>query len=994
MTPFLLNSLPVRAFAAPELAAEGCVYSDRAIVLVYLGGGNDGINNLVPIDQYDLYANIRPNLRLPLQSLVSLDQQLDITQAVSLHPSMTPVKDIYEQGKLNIVQGVGYPFPNRSHFKSSDIMMTGGDGLDQNHSIQTGWMGRYLESYYNGFEEYLSQELPDPLGVILGGPSLGFHTHAQHSVEVELTNVGGFLQNVLSVNTGVALGTLPNNAYGDQLRHILQTENSLNKYAKKVDEVYRKGRNTESYPHARGLGYQLKMVARLLSGGSRTKIFITTLASFDTHANQVVQGDTVKGWHSSLLGDLSQALRAFQKDLHQLNVEDRVMTVVFSEFGRKITENANKGTDHGTLGPMYVMGSQVQAGMTGKNIRIDPELLNGGAPDVDKQLQYDYRQVFGTLLQDWLGARNEDLDQAKFMDYMTEKPALIATHSVVDPSSYGCQDLSYQTRVHFGELGRKRILQQREHQWHDVYFQQSYEDPVVVVSPVSYRGSQACTTRIQQIGDQQFQCKIHEWEYMDGRHVQEEICYWIMEAGVYHLEGENTIMAGNTLLNHQWLYIPFPTPFETEPVVLAHCNSVNDPRAVVIRIKHINTEGCWMCLQSEEGEGVHFTPENVGWIAVEPYIKYHGNRMEAGRSGTVVSSDWHHIHFNNQYAHTPYFFAGLQSFEEADPAHLRWNHLNKEGVEIFVQEETSLDKEIQHIAEDCGYVAIESALLTGQHNDSQHALQPTLRTNHGNNFAHIISETYQTHHQRVSTKKFDSSFLLQRSLHTSFYYHPEQSLSGYHETHVYGLIVPPVSGDYTFWIAGQQGATLLLSKKDDPETYLTLAEVPQSTRLNQWESSDQQVSSDVHLLSGNEYLLRVKYHFTGQNAGIAVGWKQPDGTVERPIHGQHFIPFVTQIKNHNLANLELDSSNVAHSSLSLHPYPNPFQDTLYLRVGNPINKRVKVELFDASGRIVLSQHHEIQKSPISIPIDQLSSGAYILRVDAGGKVVTKNLVKL
>jgi len=727
MTPFLLNSLPVRAFASPEMESLACDYSDRAIVLVYLGGGNDGLNNLIPMEQYDQYAHIRPNLSLPENKLITLDRALASHKQTGLHPGLSELKDIYEQGKLNIIQGVGYPYPNRSHFKSSDILMTGGDGKNGNIETQTGWMGRYLESYYGGFDKYMSQEQPDPLGVILGGPGLGFHTHSQHSVEVALTNVGGFLQNVLSINTGVPFGNLPDTTYGEHMRYITQTTQSLNKYATRIDEAYRKGRNTLSYPHARGLGYQLKMVARLLSGGSRTKIFITTLASFDTHAHQVDASDPVKGWHSTLLKDLSLSLASFQQDLEALQVENRVLTIVFSEFGRKIIENANNGTDHGTLGPIYLMGSKVKPGMTGEHIKLSEELLNGGAPDVAQQLQYDYRQIFGTIIQDWLGARNEDLQAAGFLSHMDAKPTLIEPHAAVDPGDYGCQDISYQSRVDFGELGRIRILQQRVDQWKSVSLKQPYVNPVIILSPVSDFGAQPCTTRVRAAGENGFECKINEWEYMDGRHVQEEICFLVMEAGIFEIESKVKIQAGNAQLGNQWTFVRFSTPFPAPPVVFTHCNSENDSQTVIIQKKEVNPQGFWMRLQSEELEAPHTAAETVGWVAVESDINGLGLLMETGKTGKAVTDELFQIDFVNSYTYKPYFFADMQTVEEEDPALIRYDFLQKNSVNIFLQEETSLDRETSHRAEEVGFMAMEFSLLTGTKGFSVRTVQTALR---------------------------------------------------------------------------------------------------------------------------------------------------------------------------------------------------------------------------------------------------------------------------
>ena len=442
-TASVLSLLPTDVFALFKSAGmETCPnINGKKIVLVQLAGANDGLNTVVPINQYDKYASLRPNIKLSntgINGIINLDTNLSLADQVGLHPSLVGFKSLYDSGLMRVIQGVGYPTQDKSHFKSTDLWLSGGDGTPANNVSQSGWVGRFLENYY---ADYLTANFP--LGIQLGSSenSLGFHGEVEHGMSLNINgqDPSGFYS-VINGLGGAAPTNIPNSEYGDLLKFILENDTSSNTYAQTISAAFNSGSNSLTYPNT-SIANQLKTVARFISGGLQTKVYLVKIGGFDTHDLQVAAKTTSHlGKHADLLTQISESIKTFITDLNNQNKGDDVIAVTFSEFGRKAAENGNLGTDHGEIAPMFVFGSSIAPGVSGTNINLN-EAVVGNNYQV-QTVQHDYRRVFSTILQDWFGANNATLDLS-FYNYTTNSgyantkiTNMIKSQNRVPPSCY------------------------------------------------------------------------------------------------------------------------------------------------------------------------------------------------------------------------------------------------------------------------------------------------------------------------------------------------------------------------------------------------------------------------------------------------------------------------------------------------------------------------------------------------------------------------------
>ncbi|MCC6723100.1 MAG: DUF1501 domain-containing protein [Saprospiraceae bacterium] len=396
--PLLLNGFKLKATPKSSIFSAINEYNDRVLVLVQLNGGNDGLGMITPLDQYDKLANARGNILIPTSSL------LDVGSNQAFHPSMSGIRSLYDEGKMGVVQAAGYPNQNRSHFRSTDIW-TSGSPYDEYWA--TGWLGRYFQMGQPNFPVgYPNGDFEDPFALTLGGT-------VSETCQGFTANFSMAIKDPTMLNQLVTGGsdTVPNTPYGEELDYLRQSIDSTNAYSNGIMDAANSASNMVTYPDTE-LGSQLKNIALLIAGGLQTKVYVANLGGFDTHAGQVALDPTL-GTQSELLQTLSDAIAAFQQDLTMLGLEKRVLTMTFSEFGRRIRSNDSFGTDHGDAAPLMLFGSCVKPGFTGDS----PEIPENPSVQEAVAMQYDFRNIYGSVLMDWFEVAQEDVKSLLFPDF-------------------------------------------------------------------------------------------------------------------------------------------------------------------------------------------------------------------------------------------------------------------------------------------------------------------------------------------------------------------------------------------------------------------------------------------------------------------------------------------------------------------------------------------------------------------------------------------------
>jgi len=370
----------VPAFLARSLAAAPPERDKRILVVVQLDGGNDGINTVVPFAD-EGYAKHRRQLRLPK------DQVVKLTDSVGLHPALRELGKRFEAKQLAIVQGVGYPNPSRSHFESMAVWQTARRDPEEHKGL--GWLGR-------GFDD---------------GPNIG-----QHSVAA-FVGGGGFPLALRSRRSTASALTRPEDLLlapdarpqleptgdaDDLLAYARRMAVQGQATAERMRDVVKPQASGANYP-SNELAEHLKLIARVIKAELGTRVFYTSQGSYDTHAGQY-------GSHFRLLSDLGGALHAFLTDLEAARLAERVVVLCFSEFGRTVIENGSGGTDHGTAAPVLLLGPAVRGGLVGAT----PSLTDLDPKHGDLKVSHDFRQVYRTLLEDWLDLPAEAALGAKF----------------------------------------------------------------------------------------------------------------------------------------------------------------------------------------------------------------------------------------------------------------------------------------------------------------------------------------------------------------------------------------------------------------------------------------------------------------------------------------------------------------------------------------------------------------------------------------------------
>ena len=368
-----------------SLAIQG--ESRKILVVIELSGGCDGLNTVVPYGLDDYYR-ARPNLSISPADVLKLDQ------IMGFHPSLEGLKNLYDQGKLALIQGVGYPNPNRFHLRSRDIWHTARPG----EIFADGWLARYLRT--NG-QRSLSQ------GINIGGSVPGALTLSA-SFRPTIQSIDGYGMEADERGNGYVWNK---NAVCQQLLSMFPSsyllgecvnQNMLNTISTSVQLTKERGnyQNKIEYPDNL-FAASLKTISQIIAANIGVRVLYTSIGGFDTHASQVALGDTTQGTHANLLSALSTGLTAFQTDLVEQGLADNVLIMTFSEFGRHLAENTSGGTDHGTANQMFIIGNGVKPGLYGYHPGLS---LAARDPMGDMVYTVDFRSVYATVLENWLGA--------------------------------------------------------------------------------------------------------------------------------------------------------------------------------------------------------------------------------------------------------------------------------------------------------------------------------------------------------------------------------------------------------------------------------------------------------------------------------------------------------------------------------------------------------------------------------------------------------------
>ena len=385
----ILGRTPVEAFASsPVISPANIRNENRILVLIQLKGGNDGLNTIVPVEN-DIYYNRRPGIAISKSEASSFK----IADDLGTHPSLAPLEPYFLEGNMAVVQNVGYPDTTLSHFRSQDIWIT---GTSADVVVGSGWAGRYLEG---AFPEFAENPSDTPLAVRIGAPAPQMFRGQTTDMGMSL---GGkdFLERLISNGELYSSTDVPETTYGQEISFMRTVTNNSFRYSESIIEAATQGNNDIEYRGGEGkLADNLSTVARLIKGNLGAKIYHVSLAGFDTHAGQLNS-------HESLLSTLANSVDAFLQDLNQSTNDAEVLVMTYSEFGRRVAQNGSAGTDHGQGAPLFLFGNGVSGGLYG----TAPDLSNLDTGNIIFDI--DYRNVYGSILNQWFGFKNPEVTTA------------------------------------------------------------------------------------------------------------------------------------------------------------------------------------------------------------------------------------------------------------------------------------------------------------------------------------------------------------------------------------------------------------------------------------------------------------------------------------------------------------------------------------------------------------------------------------------------------
>ncbi|MEK6258151.1 MAG: DUF1501 domain-containing protein [Planctomycetota bacterium] len=387
-----LGAMPPRFLTRAAEAASGAVARDkRVLVLIQMAGGNDGLNTLVPTGD-PAYEKARPGIGFKKGQALRLNDQF------GLHPSLTGLRELYDEGKLAIVQGVGYPNPDRSHFRSMDIWQS---AEPDRAEPRDGWLGRALEWQFDR-QPLLAEALTlgtDKLPLAFVSSRVNVPT-LRRVEDFQLSDGNGSAANRTLTRTAQKRLAGEAASSGSELDFLRRATTTALTSAERLKSMSSSYKTTVDYPGT-ALANRLKLIAQMVTADFPARMYFVSLDGFDTHSQQ-------QPGHAALMAELSGAIRAFEQDLTEHKLNDRVALATFSEFGRRVAENGSLGTDHGAASMLFALTPTGKAGLHGKH----PSLTD--LTDGDLKFTTDFRSVYATLLEKWLEIPSEGVLGGKF----------------------------------------------------------------------------------------------------------------------------------------------------------------------------------------------------------------------------------------------------------------------------------------------------------------------------------------------------------------------------------------------------------------------------------------------------------------------------------------------------------------------------------------------------------------------------------------------------
>ncbi|WP_459490567.1 DUF1501 domain-containing protein [Aquirufa sp. ROCK-SH2] len=394
---------------------------NKILIIIRLDGGNDGLNTVFPLDQYENLYKVRSKILMEEKKIIPIK-----FGKTGLHPALDGFNSLINEDRLAVIQSVGYQKPNYSHFRSSDIWMTGSDA-DQN--LTSGWMARYIESQHPNYPQaYPNNQFPHPLSIEIGWQSTLLFQGLNSFTSLIYNNPEQFYKLMNPFKN-----TYPATLQGSKLAYLQLIGKQSQLYGQVVKDVFAKGKTAFEFQNNE-LGNQMKIVQKLISGGLNTRVYMVRMGGFDTHNQQIDTADKTKGQHASLLKQINDAVVTLMKNLDAENLGDRVVGITMSEFGRTVHANGSYGTDHGTVAPMFVFGNAVKSGVIGTN----PVIPSDYKYNYDLPLQFDYRQAYSSILNQWIGSSKENTKQVMYQEFA---PLALIKPAFIDTDNDGVADI-------------------------------------------------------------------------------------------------------------------------------------------------------------------------------------------------------------------------------------------------------------------------------------------------------------------------------------------------------------------------------------------------------------------------------------------------------------------------------------------------------------------------------------------------------------------------